>query len=475
MSERRFGLGHGYCESKPGELGFSFSAYDMALLYNCKLFKSSINKLCNCSFDYVDVVKKVLKNYITDSSILDSIMFNWDDDFFQTCVRGSYFGYKDKDGNRNSEKIFFGFSPELLCRRIVYQKSAVENYLYGVAVKNDVVSSSLLQQDNVDYCEDDYGWIYFPMDNLSIESEDFLCSHYAHIYPLNCDDCSSKNEGYGPGGIGCGSDKSCVAASFDLERNLDICHSLLTLHKMEVLISVAGPKIVEKLNQENLGVEFVLGRSYNYVYPDSTKKIYCGDFIYMEGMAESIYFGLSPNVFDEEDEIRGEAGVLKSRNPQDIIISDYFSSVSMVLQDNLTDFGRGFDKGFDKGFDGHSVGGCDDGVDGYGVGGCANGFDDRCDDRCAKKAGCDEKAGCGEKSHNGEASEDDVRLSPSRNAHNIHNSHNTEKYINNGAEFAGNWVYFPVCRKLLCCSNFQELYINRIVKLVRESFIKYFG
>ena len=422
MAERKFGLVAKCFNSCPGESGFAFSAYDMALLYNCKLLKSSINKLCNCTFDHIDIIKRVLRDFIVDPYILDYIIFNCDDDFFQTCIRGSYFGYKDRDGKIKSDRIFFGFSPELLCRDVVYKKNPVENYLYGVAVKKDVVNMKLLHDNDVDYCEDNGGWIYFAVDNVSLESDDLAVSCNFDDLPEDDSvrDCSS-GDGYGPNGAGCGSDRACVAASFDLERNLDICHSLITLHKMEVLISVAGPKIVDCLNNANLGVEFELGCSYNYIFSDSKRKIYCGDFIHIVGMPESIYFGLSPNVFDEEDEIRGEAGILKSRNPKNVIVSDYFSSVSMVIMNGFC-AGTGF------------------------------------------RAGTGTGAGAGFGAGNG----DSVGSASRDGAGNV-----AEKYINNGVEFAGNWVYFPVCRKLLCCNNFEELYINRIVKLVGEGYLKY--
>lgn len=358
MACRKFGLGEFDRKINPGEANFYFSAYDMALMYNCKLFKSSINSLCNCTFDHIEIIKKVLKNFILDPSVLDSMLFNGDDDFFQTCIRGAYFGFKDRNGKIQSDKIFFGFSPELLCREVVYKKVAIEYYLYGVAVKKDFVNVDLLCQNNVNFCEDGDGWIYFPIRNLSLDS----------------------------GGVAPYDGASCVADNFELERNLDICHSLITLHKMEVLISIAGPKIIEKLNEDNSLLEFKLGRSYNYVYPDSIKKIYCGDFIYISGFPDSFYFGLSPNVFDEVDELTGEAGKQKTKNPKDIIVSDYFSSVCMVVV--------------------------------------------------------------------GDESPD-------------------EKYINNGVEFAGNWVYFPVCRKLLCCDNFLDLYVKRIVKLIKQGVAAY--
>ena len=48
------------------------------------------------------------------------------------------------------------------------------------------------------------------------------------------------------------------------------------------------------------------------------------------------------------------------------------------------------------------------------------------------------------------------------------NHESESSLIKNCAEFDDTWVYFPICRKILCCDNFEELYINRVFTIIKN-------
>ena len=319
---------------------FVFTAYDMALLYNCKLLVKSVKDVLASDFSKAaDVIKNVLKDVVVVPSALNDLAVEQEFCYIPNCVSGCYYSCSDY-------KIFFGYCPELLYEKTVSIKNPIENYLISVAINKKYVNFNAL--NDVDFCVGLNDIVYFPIKNyqLVLNSGDYeACDSGAPSVPPACTFCASY--------------------SAPLEHNLDVCHSLVVTGKMLDIIYGCCGSIIEKLNSVVCNHVFSVGEDFYY------ENLKCGCFINIDDKSNCLYYGLSPNVFYES--------VI---SPESAIISDYFSSVAIVKE--CFNFGS------------------------------------------------------------------------------------SSPLIKNSAEFNGSWCYIPICRKLLCCENFRELYINRVVEIIKN-------
>lgn len=257
---------------------FIFSAYDMALLYNCSLLVNSVMSVKSADFkSYLPDVKTFLKSVLVDPAISENLHFVREDWSYNICAGGCYFSFN------NTDDVFIGYSPDLLSKSIVSRINPIEHYLFGIAIQKDFVDLNSL--DDIDFCLDDDGIIYFPLPKK------------------NCDSCNCDVN-------------PCSSLSANGEENLDICHSLIVSNKMFSLIFSVNDKIIEKLNKLYKKDDFfTVGDDFIY------KGTKCGKFINFGNTTKSLYFGLSPNVFYE--------AVV---TPQSAIVTDYFSSVAILRE-----------------------------------------------------------------------------------------------------------------------------------------------
>lgn len=229
----------------------SFTAYDIALLYNCKLLVQSIQKVLITDFSKADdIIKNILTSVIRDPADLNDLTYKEPIIWADEITNGGIY-------TLNGKEIKIGYWPELVGKD--------EKYLFSIVVDQDLIDKK--EQE------------YFPVTE-SISSEN-------HI--------------------------SCAADSVSDEENLDICQSLLLFEKLQNLIVSSYDCILENLNKIFKGThKFTPGE---YYYFKNTK---CGRFIKIDDKPESLYYGMSPNVFFES-----------VVSPESAIVSDYFSSVAI--------------------------------------------------------------------------------------------------------------------------------------------------
>ena len=158
----------------------SFTAYDMALLYNCKLLVKSINYIKNEKFDdKAEDVKKVIRNILKNPEQAESVDAGYSIVFNRTVEYGCYY----KMDVTSDKGIFYGYVPQLLNTKIKNKKRTIENYLFGVALSRELIESDLIDRaklDKMDFCQDEKGWVYLPV-------ERDLTPEQASADPCACD------------------------------------------------------------------------------------------------------------------------------------------------------------------------------------------------------------------------------------------------------------------------------------------------
>lgn len=302
-----------------------FTAYDMALLYNCKLFVKAVKDVLKLDFaSILDEAKIVLKDVCYQPSFADKLVVVDEVRYMDGCLSGCNM----TSGNCD---VYAGYCPELLEMSIQNsdnQQGPDDVFLFSVVVQKDFVNLSLLKDG--DFWLSPKGLVYLPLANHK-KSDDLPCS----------------------------------AANANIQYNLDVCHSISLYGKMKELVIDSCEQVVQKLNQlYGPDHHFEAGNAFYY------ENLKCGKFINVDGREESLYFGLSPNVFYESVVV-----------PESAIVPDYFSSVAIISD--------------------------------------------------------------------------------------IFDSKSQSPLIKNGAQFGGNWWYFPICRKLLCCNNYQDLYVARVIEIIK--------
>ena len=268
----------------------TFTPYDIALLYNSRLFNEKIKIFQNINYEEIKelIIKDKLHN-ILEINIEDYMTYNND----RNHLILNKDEFKEVFYNlrmNNDYSMYYGWECEILEEKIIYKTegSKIEDYLYSFAIDKELLNINKLQEDKVRYLEDENRWVYFPIKN-------------EYLPPIN-------------------STTDFCRASNDIEQirldKLNICKSIICLNKMQKLFKKSESIIVDKINKENKGkkkeYDFICGKGFNnnsYFYIDVKDK--------EEKVIEDlICYGIMQNAFDKD-----------FTEEKNIIPSDYFLSV----------------------------------------------------------------------------------------------------------------------------------------------------